>query len=268
MSWTWLVYAPLPQAELLAIADAFHEAVAAFLEQHPDCDDEFGEVDAGGPVPKVADVESFLAAHPGSAAPSAPTLARLATCRSALAIDPVPRDATRSPLQVSALQFLLEAIGPCVFDWGERRLALSESVLAELAGQTNRGRLLAVDEDADEDADAEDDEDDDLEEDEEDAGVEEDDDAPSSARALQDPSTARGARCIELLRGAIEDVERSVDAQRALRRQSETARGYAALLLEEGPLTDPAAARALGVTDAELTTAAAALLTALEALDE
>ena len=262
MSWTWLVYAPLPQAELLAIADAFHEAVAAFLEQHPDCDDEFGEVDAGGPVPKVADVEAFLTEHPGWPAVGAPTLARLATCRSALAIDPVPRDATRSPLQVSALQFLLEAIGPCVFDWGERRLALSESVLAELAGQPNRGRLLAADEDAD-DADDDDDDDDDLDEDEED-----DDDAPSSARALQDPSTARAARCIELLRGAIEDVERSVDAQRALRRQSETARGYAALLLEEGPLTDPAAARALGVTDAELSTAAAALLTALEALDE
>ena len=260
------MYAPLPQAELLAIADAFHEAVAVFLEQHPDCDDDFGEVDAGGPVPKVVEVEAFRAEHPGSPAVAAPTLARLETCRGTLAIDPVPRDGTRSALQVSCLQFLLEAIGPCVFDWGERQLALSESVLAELAGQPNRGPLLG-NEDDDEDVDDDDDDDDDADDADDEGGDDEDAD-PSSARARKDPSTARAARCIELLRAAIEDVERSVDAQRALRRQSETARRYAALLLEDGPLTDAAAARALAVPEAELTVAAAALVASLEAIEE
>lgn len=251
MSWTWFVYAPLPQAELLEIADAFHEAVVTFLEEHPDIDDDFGEVDAGGPVPTLAEVNAFHAAH-ADAPPIAPAaLVRLATCRGSLAIAPVPAlvaiDRLGSPLQVSCLQHLLEAIGPCVMDWGELRLALSESVLADLALQPNRGPLLADDEDE-----------------EEDDGEE----GPSFARARKDPTRARAARCIELLRAAIEDVERSVDAQRALRKQSETARGYAALLLEDGPMTDAVAARALGVPEAELSTAAAALVAALEALEE
>ena len=66
----------------------------------------------------------------------------------------------------------------------------------------------------------------------------------------------RALRVLARLTRAMHDVRVAIDVKAALQRVSEAARNYGALLLEEGAITDAKAAKALGVSRADLAAAA------------
>lgn len=77
------------------------------------------------------------------------------------------------------------------------------------------------------------------------------------------PGEVRALRILGTLQRALGDVRVAIDVKNTLRAVSEGARNYGALLLEEGALTDAKAAKALGVTRAEVARAAEELDAAL-----
>ncbi len=58
MSATWYIYSPLAPPEMVALEAACDGAVDAYLEEHPDGDDQWGEILAGGAIPGPAEVAS------------------------------------------------------------------------------------------------------------------------------------------------------------------------------------------------------------------
>lgn len=86
---------------------------------------------------------------------------------------------------------------------------------------------------------------------------------PRRARRDAKPGELRAVRVLRILERAISDVRSAIDVKEALQSVGELARNYGALLLEEGAITDVKAAKALGVTQAELIAAAEELERAL-----
>lgn len=66
----------------------------------------------------------------------------------------------------------------------------------------------------------------------------------------------RALRVLGTLQRALSDVRVAIDVKATLHAVSAEARNYGALLLEEGVVTDAKAAKALGMTQAQLAAAA------------
>jgi hypothetical protein len=237
LSATWLVYSTLSSKEMLALEERCTSAIEAYLDENPECEDEWGELGPGGEIPKQAFVASEYRRLRLDL--SDEVLERLAKCRSSLAIDH-PGDLDLDPLQVSALQYVLERAGEALVSFNDFPLVPGEEALEDL-----RGREGAP-------------------------GFGEGEEEPS-ARGKAGPAKdgeVRAARVISSLETAMQDRDLGVDVQKALTRASELARKYAALLLEEGPLDDATAAKSLGAAQEKLAKDADALDVALRAVVE
>ena len=206
MSWSWYIYTTLAPVEVVRIDAAYQAALDAFLQEH-DVIDSLPEVGPGGPPPPTPEAVSAYWAQ--SDEPIDPViLARLAACRTTVVLGYVSGGLQDSPLQVSALRFLLERLAPCVFDWGEYALESGEETLQQLAGAKSRGRL----------------------------------DRPSPKprpvtpvpRARVRPGQLRAANILVTLSRAEEDRDAQLDLSRAVARMSEPARRYLELILAEG----------------------------------
>lgn len=238
MSATFFVFSPLHPKEMIALSDSVVTAVEDYLEEHPDCEDDWGEMSAGGRIPTADEVRDayarFRIALEGS------VLDRLERCRSAFTIDhPGDIDAVGG-LQVSLLRFVLERAGDALVLLNDYPLETSEELLAKLKKRPHAKGFAAS------------------------AAP-----AKTPRRRAAAPRDAmagelRAVRVLRTLEAALNDVRVAIDVKEALRRVSEAARTYGALLLEEGAMSDGKAAEALRIPEAEVTRAAEELEAALK----
>jgi hypothetical protein len=226
MSATYTLLSPLSPKEMLELVERCQKAVDDYLEDHPECDDEWGEIAPGGSIPAPARVrESYRSLR----LPLDPeVLARLARCRSVISIDRPGDIETTGGLQVSILRFLLASAGEGMLLLNDYPFESSEHLLARL--RSKRGAK----------------------------GFGEGE--PPKRRPVRQRDAkageVRAIRVLSILERAMSDVRVAIDVKATLGRVSEGARNYGALLLEEGVLTDAKAAKALGMKGAELTEAA------------
>jgi hypothetical protein len=237
MSATFYVLSPLEPKEMIAVEQAAISAVETYLAEHPDCEDEWGEMSAGGYLPTE---EEARAAYAKYRLPlDASVLARLARCRSCFTIDrPGDIDGV-DDLQVSLLRFVLERTGEGLVLLNDYPFETSEALLAKLKRRPQAKGFAAI--------------------------VEPAKASPRRpvARRHAKAGELRAVRVLRTLEAALNDVRVSIDVKEALRRVSEGARNYGALLLEEGALSDAKAAAALRVPEAEVARAAEELESAL-----
>ena len=219
MSWSWYLYTTLAPPEVVRVDAAYQAAIEAYLEEH-DVDDVLAETGAAGPPPPRPDEVSAYRARFGETVDPA-LLARLANCRTTIAFDDVRSDVTDSPLQVSALQFLLERLAPCVFDRGEFSLELGETLLDKLARVENRGQLGAT--------------------------RREPRTAKPAKRRPAKPGELRAIAILEQLSRLAADPDLRLDLQRAVAGLSGPAQRYVELLVSEGACSDADAARSLAL---------------------
>lgn len=212
MSWSWYVYSELVPAELAAIETAYDEAIESYLSDHGDQDGDLAQLSIGAPTPTTDGVSPELRE-------------RLGRCRSGVSLDYVSSGLAENPLQVSALDFLLERLKPCVIDWGDHAFELGEKARGALK-RMKRARLQ-----------------------------------PAPPRQARRAPTRRAAKAGELRAIALVQLianARSGDREAAVyltdlaNRCSELARRYLALLAAEGACGDRMAARRLEVSEATL----------------
>ncbi|MCC6903912.1 MAG: hypothetical protein IT377_33395 [Polyangiaceae bacterium] len=233
MSATYSIFSSLAPNEMRELEAAAIAAVEDYLEEHPDCEDDWGEMGAGGALPTADEVR---AAHVKLRLTLEPAvLERLDRCRSVLSIDHPGDIETVGGLQVSILSFLLERAGESLVLLNDYPLETGEALSAKL--RKRRGA----------------------------AGFGQ---APEPKRRPPARRDAKGGevralRVLGLLERAVKDVRVAIDVKQALLAVSPAARNYGALLLEEGALTDAKAAKALGVAQPEVTAAADELERAL-----
>ena len=67
-------------------------------------------------------------------------LDRLEGCRTAFSVERIGASEL-DPLQVSILRFLISQVGPCLVDWGDMQIVLSEDVLLEIDEYPSAGAL-------------------------------------------------------------------------------------------------------------------------------
>jgi hypothetical protein len=119
MSQTWFLLSPIPAKEALAVEKSCSEAIEQFLAEHPECDDHWGELGPGGPVPTPADATE---AHRRYRLPLPDSIIeRLTTCRSSLAID-----------RPQGGRYLLKRIGKGLVMFNDYPLLNSNIVLLDL----------------------------------------------------------------------------------------------------------------------------------------
>lgn len=233
MSATYSILSTLEPKAMLELEQAVIGAVEEYLEEHPDCDDDWGEMGAGGHIPSADEARDAYARYRLKLEPD--VLERLGRCRSVLGIDNPGDIATEGGLQVSILRFLLERAGESLVLLEDYPFEKGEVLLGKLAKQRGaKGFGQAP--------------------------------APkrrSVAKRDAKPGELRALRVLGVLERAVNDVRVAIDVKAALHSVSETARNYGALLLEEGAVTDAQAAKALGVSQAELVAAADELERAL-----
>jgi hypothetical protein len=239
MSATWFLLSPLSAKKMIALEEECQAAIDAYLEEHSDCEDAYGELAAGGVVPEEAEV---VAAHQRLSlpAPDDKLLKRLARCKSALSIDR-PGPLETAPLQVSILRFLLERVGKGLVLFNDYPLETADDAivrLQELAGAPGF-------------------------EGEEDEEIDEHEEAPAPSLISATTGMDRAARILGVFKAVDKNTELAIDVRRAFARVSELARKYAALIYEDGAMPDALAAKALGAPSAEVERAAAALDEAL-----
>jgi hypothetical protein len=227
MSATYTLFSPLTPKQMLELAALCQHTLEEFLEQHPDCEDEWGEMSAGGHIPRE---EEVVLAYSRYALPLDPeVLKRLARCRSTLTIERPGDIDTRGGLQVSILRFLLERIGDGMALLNDYPFESSQQLLARLKKKKAAKGFGG-------------------------------EPAPKAskkvARREAKPGEVRALRVLGTLQRAMSDVRVAIDVKGTLHEVSEAARNYGALLLEEGAVTDVKAAKALGMSQAELTAAA------------
>ena len=85
MSAIHLILCTLEPRELHELEQACIGAVEKYLDEHPDCEDDWGEMGSGGPVPSEDDVRAAYAKS--GLEPDADLSARLARCRTTFRID-------------------------------------------------------------------------------------------------------------------------------------------------------------------------------------
>lgn len=233
MSAIYSILTTLEPKAILELEQAAIGAVEEFLEEHPECDDDWGEMSAGGPMPGPAEVRAAYEKYGLDLEPD--VLERLERCRSVFSIDNPGDIDTVGGLQVSILRFLLERAGESLVFLNDYPLEKGEALLA---------RLRKV------------------------PGAKGFGEAPPPKRRAPARRDAKGGevralRVLKLLERAVNDVRVAIDVKAALHSVSANARNYGALLLEEGAVTDVKAAKELGVELDELVTAADELERAL-----
>lgn len=237
VSATWFVYSPLSPRAISALADEYERHLEAYIDEHVDRIDEdesVPEVAAGGEVPPVSELQAAyaLAKRP---LPK-PILARYRACRSVLTLDRAS-DLEVGPCRglVSTLRYLLPRAGEgaLVFP-NDVPLVPVEEMLARI--EDKRG-LPGFDGDEDDD--------------------EDDDNVSALGKVLGKPKDApgqvRALRVLASLEGLMNDPELSLDLRGTLQRSSKLAQRYAALLVEDGAVSDAKASKELGVSVEELT---------------
>lgn len=235
MSATFFLYSPLSPQEARELAERCMRAIEDYLAEHPDTDEEWAEVEAGGALPRPEDV---IAAYQKYRLPlEGEVLTRLEACRSALTLDR-PRF-PYSPLQVSILRFLLERLGDGLCLLNDYPLRPAEGFAAELRRE-KAARGFGGDA------------------------------PPPRARPVKKraarPGEVRALRIHRVLRLAASDPELAIDVRDALRGLPTASHRYAALLLEEGAMADREACKSLGWSDRQLPEAADPLDAALSKL--
>lgn len=233
MSATYSILSTLEPKAMLELEAAATSSVETYLDEHPDCEDEWGEMGAGGSIPTPDQVREAYARLRLSLDPA--LLERLARCRSVFSIDHPGDIETVGGLQVSILRFLLERAGESLVLLNDYPFENGEELLAKL--KQRRGAKGFGDR------------------------------APAArrprARRQAKAGELRAVRLLDKLSRAMNDVRVAIDVKQALHTVSESARSYGALLLEEGAITDAKAAKELGLSQAELATAAEELERAL-----
>jgi hypothetical protein len=239
MSATWYLLSPLSAKKMNALEEECQAAIDAHLEEHPDSEDTYGEIAAGGVVPGEAEV---VAAHQRLSlpAPDDKLLKRLARCKSALSIDR-PGALETDPLQVSILRFLLERIGKGLVLFNDYPLETADDAIVRLQELSGAPGF----------------------EGEEDEELDDDVVVPPPGPITGTTGMDRASRILGVFKAVDKNTELAIDVRRAFARVSELARRYAALIYEDGVMPDALAAKALGVPSAELERAAAALDEAL-----
>jgi hypothetical protein len=235
VSATWFLYSPLSPRAISALADEYERHLEAYIDEHVDRIDEdetVPEVAAGGEVPPVSELQAAyaLAKRP---LPK-PILARYRTCKSVITLDQAA-DLEVGPCRglVSTLRYLLPRAGEGALLFpNDVPLVPVEEMLARI--ESKRG-LPGFDGD-------EDDEDDD------------DSLAASLAKGKTKdaPDQVRALRVLASLEGLMNDPELALDLRGTLKRSSKLAQRYAALLVENGALSDIRASKELGVSVEEL----------------
>ncbi|MDC0744360.1 hypothetical protein [Polyangium mundeleinium] len=253
MSATWFLYSPLSPRAISALADEYERHLEAYIDEHVDRIDEdetVPEVAAGGELPPVSELQAAyaLAKRPLSK----PILARYRACKSVITLDQAS-DLEVGPCRglVSTLRYLLPRAGEgaLVFP-NDVPLVPVEEMLARIE---NKRGLPGFDGDDDDDDD-------------------DDDDATAlgalKGKTKEAPDQVRALRVLASLEGLMNDPELSLDLRGTLQRSSKLAQRYAALLVEDGAVSDARASKELGVTVEELTKMADALDRTLLALKE
>lgn len=229
MSATYSILSSLSPKEMLALEQACIRAVEEYLEDHPDCEDEWGEMGVGGLGIPTAD--EAREAYARDRVPLDPeVIERLGRCQSVFSIDRPGDIETVGGLQVSILRFLLERAGESLVLLNDYPFETGEALLAKL--RKRRGA----------------------------EGFGDSRSGPKKrrpvARREAKAGELRAIRVLDRLERAVKDPRVAIDVKQALRSVSELARSYGALLLEEGAISDARAQKALGVSKEELVDAA------------
>jgi hypothetical protein len=234
LAFSWFVYTTLSTRDAQTLEEGMREALDQLLRERPGLirGAEWGDVNVEADLPAVDDVVELSEAYDRPV--SDEVLDRLESCRSAISVERA-QVSDLDPLQVSILQYLVERAGPCLVDWGDMQIVLSEDVLTEIAEYPSAGRLG-----------------------EPYAGT------PAGAERAQRPlgpvagldRAAQTERAIELV------SEKPFKQRRYLRmleKLPEFAQNYVRMLSESGAVGDVEAAAKLGVTREELEPALAKL---------
>jgi len=136
---------------------------------------------------------------------------------------------------------LLGKIGPCVFDWGDYELELSENTIEKLGARENRGPLSPSR-------------------------------SPSKSSGGDNlklknlPGVSQSARIVQMLQRISRDLDLSIDIKRKLSEEPNLISDYARLLVLEGAKDHAAAAEHLGIEPGEAEEVAIRLEGLLEGL--
>jgi hypothetical protein len=236
MSATFLLMSPLPASALVELEAECTRAIDEYLGEHPDCEDECGEIGVGGFIPTADEVRAAHRQY--RLALPAEVLTRLAECKSVLSIDH-PGDPDVDKLLVSVLRFLLLRIGIGLVLLNDYPLETSDAVLMRLKkkrGAPGFDHVAAPPKPQ-----------------------------PQAAQPRKErPGEVRSLRLSEQLSNVMYDRDLAIDFERVASRLPPLSLAYAKLLLEEGAQSDARAAKTLAVSRAELDTAVTALAEALE----
>ena len=239
MSATWFLYSPLSPRAISALADEYERHLEAYVDEHVDRiddDETVPEVAAGGEVPPVSELQ---AAYALAKIPlTKPLLARYRTCKSVITLDQAA-DLEVGPCRglVSTLRYLLPRAGEgaLLFPDGVP-LVPAEEMLTRIENKPGLPGFEDVDEDEDDD--------DDILSWGKNKALGKPKDTPGQVRAL---------RVLASLEGLMSDPELALDLRGTLQRSTKLAQKYAALLIEDGAVSDTKASKELGVTVEELT---------------
>lgn len=216
MSATWQILSPLTPREMLDLEAECTRVVTDYLDDHPDCDDAWGELGVGGALPTQPEVVSGYQRY-RLALPKA-ILEKLAACRSSMTIDR-PGDLAVDRLQVSVLRYLVERAGDGLVLFNDYPFVMAARVLTDLRKAPSAREFTS--------------------------------EAPPPPRKIRKrearPGELRAIRIVGVLKAAAESLELAVDVRDVLTQASAIGRQYAALLMEEGAVDDANASRALGV---------------------
>jgi hypothetical protein len=221
----WQILTPLTIDETSALERGVDAAIDAFLTEHPETTDTYGEVSAVDGVPSADEL-------PGAKLAKA-TLEKLKRCQSSIFIES-PGDLDDDPLQVAILRWLVERAGDCLVSLGAPpylTLAQLEKRLAKLPVAEDFDAIAAEALSADED------------------------DRPRTGRKTM----SRAERILAVLEAAEDNADLKLDLRAAIGRAPERVRQYGLTLVELGPVDDARAAKELGLSTAELEPVAAAL---------
>lgn len=140
MAFSWFVYTTLGPRDALALEDRLRAALDDLLKAQPTLrrGQEWGDITVEEAIPSVDDVIELSEAFGRPV--SDDVLDRLETCRTAFSVERAGVH-DLDALQVSILEFLLDNVGPCLIDWGDMQIVLSEDVRKELGEYTSAGSL-------------------------------------------------------------------------------------------------------------------------------
>jgi hypothetical protein len=227
----WQILTPLTIDETSALERGVDAAIDAFLTEHPETTDTYGEVSAVDGVPSADELQAEYTEAGAKLAKA--TLDKLKRCQSSIFIES-PGDLDEDPLQVAILRWLVERAGDCLVSLGAPpylTLAQLEKRLAKLPLAEDFDAIAAEALSADED------------------------DRPRTGRK----TLSRAERILAVLEAAEDNADLKLDLRAAIGRAPERVRQYGLTLVERGPVDDARAAKELGLSAAELEPIAAAL---------